>query len=936
MNNHNTIQFEQNTTRECHLGNSELPIADFRGRIVDAVNESQATVITAETGAGKSTQLPQFLAEEGYQVIVTQPRVVAARSVSERVREEIVAAMGDEFTDYVGYRTARERGVAAENQILFVTDGLQTVRELAGKGTGEKQVLVLDEVHEWNENMEVLVAWAKKRMAEDPGFKVVAMSATMEADTLAEYFALDEKTDSIRDVPVIEVPGRTFDVKKSEGGDVATEAIRLAREGKNTLVFVPGKAEISSVVAEIERVGIPGVTVLPLHGQLDKEDQRLVFQKYAGTKVIVATNVAQTSITIDDIDAVVDSGLERRNEVKNGVEGLYMRPISQADCLQRAGRAGRTKEGEYVLAQLENNPFVPLAERPKYGTPEIMRTRLDGLVLRLAKNGFDANDLEFYHQPDGGEILQAKERLKKLGALTDDGEITRIGHQMERMPLESHNARMMIEARKYGEEIQLQLAAALAVHEAGGITYTGKGSEQRWRRLAGKQTSSDMILQLEVFAAAQHMSDWERRQHDIMGKNFGKAREVLRQLRRAEGLPDEDVSLSTDEQHEKLVKCIIAGMVDNLYVQEYGTYRGSDGSWRELSNRSILQHPGMVVGNPFDLQITTRYGARTLNLIEGATAVPSVDVLKEVAPQLFSEKPVGFSFAEDGSIIERCETYFNGSNTGHVIERKSVDFPERRAWLVDAVYGHHSKMHQLISDIRNLQRRTTEVLPVFTSVEAKEIMKSAIGPDAETIEEALRSIPEIQLQDIVPAEKIQEILSASPDEIDGVPVYYSRGLPHITLTRKEILYWNGPLALPDGRAILLASSEDYFSGREISLAEYKRNLEEKAEREETERRAREQREEQIRLEQRLEIEAREAALKAAAEEQRKAAEREAALAAQAVMQRAEEERRISESMRQGETSAAAGMVDTEVEEDSGDHPATEEDLAALAEYFNSR
>lgn len=149
------------------LGNGELPIAAYREQIVDAVDASQATLAIAETGAGKSTQVPQFLAEAGYEVILTQPRVVAARTLSERIRDEIVAKRGPEYADFVGYRTARERQDSPENRILTVTDGLQLVRELSGNGVGKKQVLVADEVHEWNENMEVLVAWAKKHMVED-------------------------------------------------------------------------------------------------------------------------------------------------------------------------------------------------------------------------------------------------------------------------------------------------------------------------------------------------------------------------------------------------------------------------------------------------------------------------------------------------------------------------------------------------------------------------------------------------------------------------------------------------------------------------------------------------------------------------------------------------------------------------------------------------
>lgn len=701
------------------LGNYELPIVDYREQIVGAVNSSQATVITAETGAGKSTQVPQFLAEEGYEVIVTQPRVVAARSVAERVGQEIIAAKGPEFADFVGYRTARERGDSPDNQILFVTDGLQLVRELSGNGVGRKQALVLDEVHEWNENMEVLVAWAKQRISEDPNFRVVTMSATMEAGKLSKYFAGDDE----REVPVIEVPGRTFEVKKSEGGDLVGETIKFAVAGKNTLVFVPGKQEINDVIGQLKGANIPGATILPLHGQMEKEEQRKVFDDYPGVKVIVATNVAQTSLTIPGIDAVVDSGLERQNQVKNGVEGLYLNAISQADCLQRAGRAGRTKDGEYVLAQLDNNEFVPLKDRDAYGTPEILRARLDGTVLRLAKNGFDAAEMDFFNVSSRGETTErrfkidvavAKERLQKLGALREDGSVTRIGRDMDRLPVESHYARMMIEARQYNPEVQLQLAALLAVQESGGIcqfdTYN-RPCEERWRRLlASGVNDSDPIKQLEVFVAAEKMSDKEKRDHDIYVRAFGKAREVLRQLRDVEGLKDHDLTKPTAEQREQLVRCIIAGMVDNLYVRQSNStwYQDARGNSRETSRKSIVSSGVMIVGTPFDLEVTTRRGKRTYHVIEGATNVPSIDTLKEVAPQLFTEKPAGMRLSEDGTVVQTFQAVFNGQDTGVRVERAAGVSEERKNFLVRRAaeqYWYSTDTRDVISTVQDLNNR---------------------------------------------------------------------------------------------------------------------------------------------------------------------------------------------------------------------------------------
>lgn len=814
------------------LGNPELPIAQYCEQIVSAVDSSQAVVITAETGAGKSTQVPQFLAEQGYEVVVTQPRVVAARSVAERVREEVVAKHGDDFKEFVGYRTARERGDSAANQILFATDGLQLVRELSGHGVGKKQALVLDEVHEWNENMEVLVAWAKQRMNDDPDFKVVVMSATMEAGPLAKYFAEDK-----REVPIIEVPGRTFEVKKSEGGDVADQAIKMAREGKNTLVFAPGKAEIDQVMAEIERASIPGATVLPLHGQLEAAEQRKVFAKYPGVKIIVATNVAQTSVTIEDIDAVVDSGLERTNEVRNGVEGLYLKPISQADCLQRAGRAGRTKEGEYVLAQLGNNPFVALKDREPYGTPEILRTRLDGMVLRLAKNGFDAATMDFYHSKDEygrdirPEIAAAKERLQKLGALREDDSITKIGRDMERMPVESHCARMMIEARKYGPEVQLQLAAMLAVQEAGGITQfssRNKPSDERWRSLLQPGVNdSDMIKQLEVFIAAQSMSDREKRDNDIFVKAFSKANEVLRQLRGVEKLRDQDLVVPIAEQREQLVKCMISGMVDNLYVNDYYGHRDAKGNVREVSSRSIIRPGKMVVGKPFDLQINTRRGMTTLNLLESPTNVPSVELLREVAPQLFTEQSRGFTIGDDGAVHERFAQIFNGHDMGEESIRSAKESEARAAYLAHYAaerQWHTSEVQATIKTINDLNNRAPGAVGTITFENIHEVIAEAMPTSVATVDEASAYVPQFTLDELVSPLERAVIYATSPDIYGGRGLLYKDGVPMFSesMSEDEILElvaekW----ALPDGRPIVL---RDYWSGNTMDIVEKQRRI----------------------------------------------------------------------------------------------------------------
>jgi HrpA-like RNA helicase len=607
-----------------------LPVFEYKDAIVDAVDRSQVTIITAETGAGKSTQVPQYLAEHGYtKVIVTQPRVLAARNLSRRVREEWTVRTGVDDDEIVGYRTAHERDDGPRTQVLYCTDGLQLVREITGAGTAERQVLVLDEVHEWNENMEVLVAWAKKRCQEEPRFKVVIMSATIETDTLAQYFDTSA---------VISVPGRSHPVTKRRGTDVISEIInQLGTTKSNMLVFLPGKTEIENVGEAIQaKAAAAGVPVIPLHSQLEATAQQQAFASYPNGKVILATNIAQTSVTIDDIDVVIDSGLQRQSEVRSGVEGLFISQISQADCLQRAGRAGRTKPGEYILAPYDTMPCLEFDARLEYAVPEILRKHIDRVALRLANVGIDIEQLDFYHDPSHKAIARAKRTLIALGALTKSGDVTRIGRQMEQFPVGSDYARMLVEAQKYAKEVQVKLATIISIQEVGGIVKSGT-RYTGWRKLT-KQTKSDLLAQYDVYLALDTMVSDDYDDLGIIGKNVVKASEVMERLDRDLGLIDMPRVPITAEDEDGLLRSIVAGQVDQLWIIDD---RGeavhiTTKQHRELSSGTVVRNPKLVTGTPFDLQIPTRSGdLETLHLVQGITAV-NTDWLVDLAPQLFA------------------------------------------------------------------------------------------------------------------------------------------------------------------------------------------------------------------------------------------------------------------------------------------------------------
>lgn len=620
-----------------------LPITQYRDKIVAAVAASQVVIIQAETGAGKSTQVPQYLLEEGYELVITQPRRLAARTVAARVAEEL----GEDLGKTVGFRTARDRNDSELTRALFCTDGLALVRELVGQSKG---ILVLDEVHEWNENVEVLVAWAKKEVQTNPDFKLVLMSATLEAQELSTFFD---------GAPVISVPGRLFPIEDVDPGmSIEQDVASLVAQGRNVLVFQPGKPEIQATISMLKNMDV-NAEIIPLHGQLTPAEQAKAFKNYRRPKVVVSTNVAQTSVTIDDIDAVIDSGMERRIGLRNGVEGLDLGAISLADSQQRRGRAGRTKEGVYV-------DHCPKAEedRMKFPVAEILRRRLDQTVLRLAVAGFDMVDLEFFHQPPMSAISAAKKTLVKLGCMNDDGEVTRMGKLVNRLPLSVQYARMLIEADRLG--VVEDVLTVAAIMEQDGITVPppsrNRPERPDWRRMVPGEHESDIMGQLAVWRLAKDMKKDEMHEKGIAIRDYYRAVELRKQLHKVvKGY----FEVTSSGDRTSILKAFCAGMVENLYRGSFRSYQGAGMDVRELGSASVVRNGEWVVGKPFDLQIKARFGGtRTLALLEMVSQVQP-EWLAEIAPQLVEVKtgmfPPRYSVEQD-QVVSQRETWFDGRN----------------------------------------------------------------------------------------------------------------------------------------------------------------------------------------------------------------------------------------------------------------------------------
>lgn len=625
------------------IGGKDLPIASFRQEIVSTVANHRVTILTAETGAGKSTQAPQYLIEAGYTLVVTQPRILAAYTVAERVAVE----RGETLGETIGVNSSRDKIFGERTRCVFATDGLAMVRELMG--LRKNNLLALDEVHEWNIHMEVLVAWIKLQMKRDPKFRVILMSATLEAEALAAYFG---------GAPVINVPGRLYDVTEQDPGhDIETDVANLVRAGRNVLVFQPGKREIDECVRKLIERRV-NAEILPLHGDISREEQAKCFKHFGRPKVIVATNIAQTSVTIDDIDAVVDSGMERRVELVDGVEGLYLKPISFADAKQRRGRAGRTKPGIYI-------DHCPAREEDRLAFPkaEILRTRLDQTVLRLAIAGFDAEELEFFHQPKREDIHEAKRALKALGLMDANGVVTPKGHTVSKMPISVELGCMILEADRLG--VVDDVLSIAAILEVNGITVTRKDPDTRevirkWLRFCPSETESDVMAQLAVFKAARDLAkSVQYPDVGIHGKNYGRALEVRRHL--AEAIKNHTkIRFGTTGRREDILRAVCAGMVDHLYRREWGAFINGDRVERELGHESVLGgSPDWIVGRPVDIQFSGKYGPRTLHLVGMATAIKP-EQLAEIAPQLVRREAGLFPryCPEQDSVVSTTRLFF--------------------------------------------------------------------------------------------------------------------------------------------------------------------------------------------------------------------------------------------------------------------------------------
>src|SRR5690349_960780 len=454
-----------------------LPIWQIHSQIVDALKSGNRLVLVAPTGSGKTTQVPQMLLDAGLassrRIVVLQPRRVAARTVAARVAWERKVKLGAE----VGYQIRFDDQTSLGTRICFVTEGillrwLQEDRSLADVG-----VILFDEFHERNLLSDVALALVKQiQQAQRADLKMVVMSATLDAEPVARY---------LNDCPILISEGQSFPVQVNyldshderpftEQAADTVERIVNGGDPGDILVFMPGMGEINATINALRAARTnERLSLIPLHGELQPEEQDRAFAPNALRKVVVATNVAETSVTIDGIRHVVDSGDARvaRYDAERGIGTLFIEEISRASADQRKGRAGRTAPGTCHRLWTESGHL----NRPERNTPEIQRTDLAEVVLLLHSLHIKkAAQFDWLDKPDPQAVERAEKLLRTLGAIDPQTEeLTPAGRQMLRLPMHPRYSRILVEASKRGCIRAAALCAALV---------SGRDLLQRLRR----------------------------------------------------------------------------------------------------------------------------------------------------------------------------------------------------------------------------------------------------------------------------------------------------------------------------------------------------------------------------------------------------------------------------------------------------------------------
>ncbi|ESQ47319.1 hypothetical protein EUTSA_v10028287mg [Eutrema salsugineum] len=617
-----------------------LPIYKLKKELIQAVQDNQVLVVIGETGSGKTTQVTQYLAEAGYttkgKIGCTQPRRVAAMSVAKRVAEEFGCRLGEE----VGYAIRFEDCTGPDTVIKYMTDGMLLREILIDENLSQYSVVMLDEAHERTIHTDVLFGLLKKLLKRRTDLRLIVTSATLDAEKFSGYFF---------NCNIFTIPGRTFPVEilyttqpESDYLDAAliiVLQIHLTEPEGDILLFLTGQEEIDyacqSLYERMQALGknVPKLNILPVYSALPSEMQSRIFDPSSpGTrKVVVATNIAEASLTIDGIYYVVDPGFAKQNvyNPKQRLESLVITPISQASAKQRAGRAGRTGPGKCYRLYTKSaysNEMLPTS------TPEIQRIDLGMTTLTMKAMGInDLLSFDFMDPPKPQALISAMEQLYSLGALDEEGLLTKLGRKMAEFPLEPPLSKTLLASVELG--CSDEILTVIAMIQTGNIFYRprNKQAEADQRRAKFFQPEGDHFTLLAVYEAwkANNFSGSWCIENFVQSRSLRRAQDVRKQLLSIMDKFKLDV-ISAGKNLTKISKAITAGFFF------HGARKDPQEGYRTLvENQPVYIHPsGSLFQRQPDWVIYHELVMTTKEYMREVTVIDS-KWLVELAPRFF-------------------------------------------------------------------------------------------------------------------------------------------------------------------------------------------------------------------------------------------------------------------------------------------------------------
>lgn len=707
---------------------ADLPIVAHRDKIIETIKNNPVTIICGETGSGKTTQIPKMcldagLGRDGF-IGHTQPRRIAARSVSARIASELKTELGNA----VGYKVRFSDKLSANSYIKLMTDGILLAEIQSDPWLNQYDTIIVDEAHERSLNIDFILGYLKNLLEKRRDLKIIITSATIDPETFSKHF---------KDAPIVLAEGRSYPVEvryrpwqedESDDRDQPQAIFDACDElasvgGGDILVFLPGERDIRETADAITKASassrlLRGVEVLPMLARLSSAEQAKIFAKHSGRRIVLATNVAETSLTVPGIRYVVDTGFARmsRYSVRSKVQRLPIESVSRASANQRKGRCGREAPGVCIRLYSEED----FDQRPEFTEPEILRTNLASVILQMEVSRLgQMEDFPFVQSPDTRLITDGYQLLLELGAVDTKRKLTALGRKLARLPIDPRLARMLLQAEQEGSVAEvLTIVSALSVQDP------------RERPMSKQQAADELHAEFNDaksdFMALLNLWEFCRVQNDRLSNsqfrkmcgqrfiNYMRVREwrdirhqlqqVLRELKISEN--------TTESKYDAIHRALLAGLLGNVAIKDdRNNYLGT-------RNRKLMLFPGSGVFGKGSKWIMAGEVSETTRLYARGVASIEPEWIEKQGDHLLKHSYSGANWQR-----KRAQVGANRKSTLYglvVIEKKRINYgpvnPKEsreifiRDGLVEGNYNTQSEFYhhnlKLIDDVVSLEDKS--------------------------------------------------------------------------------------------------------------------------------------------------------------------------------------------------------------------------------------